>query len=409
MMRTGTIVLCCSILQLPACESEVGGRGYVVRDSADLEIVDNMRPAWGVGEGWVVEPYPDLDVSGQEDDELHNPRDPLLLDDGRLVFYNGGTCEVRIYDDTPALLSAWGGCGEGPGEFTVFGGIWSWTGDSLLVVDQLPARVSVFDSHGGLGRTALVPTLDEMPIPFVLGVFGDGTLVTSGLRDPAGRSSPGIEAGRRSVALVQDWASPQLLGMFPGPVWEYTEWNGRVGRGRFAFSSATEFTVDRRRLFAGFPDRYEIRVFRTDGTAERIIRRRFESIRVAQRDIDWLLERRLNEVEGSENEQIVRRAFRDLQYADVMPSFGVPTWPGGADGGPSLLADAGGNLWVFDHYRPGEYRNRWTLFSPEGVWLGGVSLPDHLVPTHIGPDFVLGLWTDDEGFVHIRRHRINKT
>jgi hypothetical protein len=91
-----------------------------------------------------------------------------------------------------------------------------------------------------------------------------------------------------------------------------------------------------------------------------------------------------------------------------MPAFGVPVWPGGAAGGPAMIADAAGNLWVFAHYRPGEYRNQWTVFSPDGAWLGTVTLPDALTPSQIGPDFVLGQWVDDDEFVHVRRYRLIK-
>jgi hypothetical protein len=92
-----------------------------------------------------------------------------------------------------------------------------------------------------------------------------------------------------------------------------------------------------------------------------------------------------------------------------MPTFGTPVWPGGADGGPAMLVDEEENLWIFQHYRPGEYRNDWTVFSSDGVWQGIISLPENLTPSQIGPDFVIGSWTDETGFVHIRRYRLIKS
>ena len=67
-----------------------------------------------------------------------------------------------------------------------------------------------------------------------------------------------------------------------------------------------------------------------------------------------------------------------------------------------------GNLWVFSHYRPGEYQNHWTVFSPDGVWGGTVTLPDGFRPSQIGNDFVIGRWTDDTGFVHVRQYGLIK-
>jgi len=130
---------------------------------------------------------------------------------------------------------------------------------------------------------------------------------------------------------------------------------------------------------------------------------------VEQRDVDWLMERRLREVEGAENQRTVRQAFRDLRHAERMPAFGPPTWPGGAEGGPAMLVDTDSNLWVFVHYRPGEYRNDWSVFSEDGVWLGTVTLPAHVRPSAIGEDKLLATWEDNQtGFVHVGRYRIVK-
>jgi hypothetical protein len=400
-------------LILPAASAcggtETSDVTHTVRDSAGIQIVENISPTWTDGEVWHVDTVPAFDLSGAEDDELYRPGSPRLLDDGRLVLFNDGTCEVRFYDQNEGLLSSFGRCGKGPGEFEWPARVRPWRGDSLLVVDQWPQRASVLDDNGTLSRTAPLPASSDLPLPLFQGVMEDSALVLAGPQDPGLRDSPGTETSQTRLGLSQDLhGAPALVGTYPGPVWEYTEYQGRIGRGVLAFSSSTAFAVGDAHLFVGFPDRYEIQVLTPDGAVRRIIRRAFQPVRVTQADIDWLMERRLSQVEGADNQRAVRRAFRELQHADVMPAFGTPVWPGGAEGGPDMLADAAGNLWVFEHYRPGEYRNEWSVFSPEGVWLGTAALPEHFTPAQIGEDFVLGRRTDDTGFVHIRRHRLIK-
>lgn len=383
----------------------------VERDSAGVRIVENARPAWREGTGWFVDPSPSLDLSGASDDVLSRLAGPLDLGDGRLALYNGGSCEIRIYDGDGTLIVAFGSCGRGPGEFSEFGGIWPWPGDSLLVVDQLPRRLSVFGTDGILHRTMLAPRTAELPQPFVQGVLRDGTLLLSSSRNPAGRNSPGVERGDQVVALSRsDGQGHQLLGAFPGVAWVYTELgSGQLGRGRLTFSSSAQTAASATHGFVGLPDRYEITKYRRDGTIVQIVRRTVTPTEVAPGDIAWLMERRLAEVDDPDGQRLIRQAFRDLQHAEVMPSFGVPVWPDGlAEGGPALLADDAGYLWVFEHYRPGEYANRWSIFSPEGVWLGIVTLPDHLRPNQIGEDFVLGNWVDEAGYVHVRRHALER-
>jgi hypothetical protein len=393
----------------PGCESGAGGGAtHTVRDSAGVEIVESASPAWREGEAWRVDSVPLLDVSGRDDEELFRVGSPVVLGDGRLALFNGGACEVRFYDRDGNRAGAVGRCGEGPGEYEESARLWPWRGDSIVVVDRL-MRVTVLGEDGAYGRTVLLHATTDMPLPLIRGVLANGTLVVTGPRDPIGRASPGVEAGETSLGLLRDLeGEPQLVGTYPGPVFEYTEFDGRLGRGALAFSSSTQFTSGDGRLFVGFPDRYEIRVHGSDGILQRIMRRPFERVAVTQRDVDWLMERRLAQVEGADNQRAVRQAFRDLRHAELMPAFGVPVWPGGAAGGPAMIADAAGNLWVFVHYRPGEYRNQWTVFSPDGAWLGTVTLPDALTPSQIGPEFVLGQWVDDDEFVHVRRYRLIK-
>jgi hypothetical protein len=289
--------------------------------------------------------------------------------------------------------------------------MWMIPGDSLLVVDRLPPRLSIFSLSGRLSRTAPGPRSEPIPLPFVAGVLENGTLVLRGARNPSGRSSPGIERDELVLALAEiDSDEPLVVGSFPGAAWEYTDVGaGAFGRRLLTFSSSTQVAAGASQVYVGFPDRYEIRRYGSDGVIEMVVRRDAPLSEVTQRDLDWLMERRLAEVSDPAGRPLVRQAFRDLPHADAMPAFGVPIWPdGAAEGGPSLLVDDVGNLWVFEHYRPGEYANRWSVFSPEGVWLGVVSLPDHLRPTQIGDDFVLGHWRDETGFVHVRRHRLVK-
>jgi len=398
------------LLLLGGCARDpVVGRSFSVRDSAGVRIVESIAPLWVGDAAWYVEATATLDVSEAADETLSRIGAPKLFADGRLVLYNGGPCELRSYDADGRLVASFGRCGEGPGEFNAFRGVWPWRGDSLLVVDQLPNRTTVLGAGGAVGRTARVLGNSDLPLPFLMGVLGDGTLVLTGSHDPAGRSTPGVEASVLVLALADGPdTSPRTIGSFPGAVWEYTDVGGQLRRGQLAFSSSTQFAAAADRIFVGFPDRYEIRALGPRGDLQQIIRRTFKPVDVVQSDVDWLMERRLGEVEGEQSQRLVRQAFRDMRHAQVMPAFGLPVWPGGAEGGPAMLVDDVGNLWVFEHYRPGQYVNRWSVFSAEGAWLGQVTLPEKLVPSQIGPDFVLGRWEDDVGFRHVRRYKLTK-
>ncbi|MCJ7626943.1 MAG: hypothetical protein MUO50_01025 [Longimicrobiales bacterium] len=413
-MRLRPIYQTALALLSTGCESHVKNVApSSVSDSAGIEIVENLRPQWMDGEGWWVDSTPLFDLSGQDDEELFRPGSPWLLDDGRLVLFNWGTSQVRFYDEGMEFIASSGQRGEGPGEFSNEALVWPFQGDSLLIFDLSLRRITVLDSDGRFGRTALLPGSKDLPRPRVLGPLCDGTLVVWGNRNP-GFADPGTgETSQRSLGLIPSSGDTAgLVGVFPGPVYRSWEADGRLGRSDLAFGGSTKFAAHIDRLYVGLPDRYEIQVFSADGILERLIRRVFKPIPVTEADVDmlalWLVENRTDRVSEVEKQRLVRRTSRAIHHVDQMPAFGNPSWVIPSQGPPDLLVDVGGNLWVVDHYRPGDDRNRWTIFSPEGVWLGSIALPIGFVPSQIGPDFLLGRWIDDLGFVHIRGHRLIK-
>ena len=69
-----------------------------------------------------------------------------------------------------------------------------------------------------------------------------------------------------------------------------------------------------------------------------------------------------------------------------------------------LLVDDVGWLWAelyrFDVRQP----LRWLVFGPNGEGLGSVDMPPGLQVWQIGPDFVLGVWEDENEVEYVRRH-----
>lgn len=100
------------------------------------------------------------------------------------------------------------------------------------------------------------------------------------------------------------------------------------------------------------------------------------------------------------------RVLGELPRSGVVPEWG---WPDYAPAhGPALQLDDEGNLRVVEYGMPGETGNTRTVISREGVWLGSVELPLGFSPSHIGPDFVLGVWRDELEVEHVRLYGLVK-
>jgi len=111
-------------------------------------------------------------------------------------------------------------------------------------------------------------------------------------------------------------------------------------------------------------------------------------------------------VEQPEVRATVRRLLRNIPSGATAPAFGWPTWARAR--GRAIDVDDEGNLWVVNHFLPGEELNRRTVIAADGTWLGNVDLPPTFAPTHIGGDFVLGTWTDSLDVEHVRLYRLIK-
>lgn len=129
---------------------------YGVRDSAGVKIAENPRPSPDSRLGWTVGTEPLVSIGTTEataDFQFHGVEDATRLGDGGIVVANGGSMELLVFDATGQYRTAWGGEGEGPGEFADMNRVRPWATDSLIADDPEQGRISAFDLEGNHGWT----------------------------------------------------------------------------------------------------------------------------------------------------------------------------------------------------------------------------------------------------------------
>jgi hypothetical protein len=90
--------------------------------------------------------------------------------------------------------------------------------------------------------------------------------------------------------------------------------------------------------------------------------------------------------------------FRDLPMPVTMPAFST------------IRVDDDLNLWVQAYLAPGdEGETSWTIFDRDGRVVTRLDMPAGLDPTHIGTDFILGVWRNELDVEHVRLYRLDKT
>ncbi len=334
------------------------------RDSAGIRIVENAKPQEGSRLDWVIGPEPDVSIGDMDGEDPYLFRyawDATKLADGRIVVADRSTSELRVFDVAGTYLAAWGGLGEGPGEFprASLGDVEPWPGDSIVAWYSDAQTISVFDSEGNFGRSFNRPGAGKRPWQVARPelVRRDGTILAIlAARENAGETEVQVLDG--------DGGLHMSLGL-------------HRSRRSLYFSRELKLGLWGDLVVVSPNDRYELKAFAADGTLVRIVRRehvprvpRPEDIRVSptlREDLRKALEADLKNV-------------RQSQLEEYFPAFA------------EIMSDAAGYLWVREFEPPKEAGPApvWTVFSPEGRVLGFVETPAGLKIYEIGENYLLG-------------------
>jgi len=192
---------------------------YSVRDSAGIRVIENRGPAWEVGTAWWIDPEPSLDLGGpQAADDLQFQQLSSfgVLDSGTFAVADMTTRDVHFFSASGKVLAVNGGKGKGPGEFDALWGL-AVLGDRVFAYDPRSARLTVYDSVGGLIETITLENPETSPplySYYLVGTTGGQLLLSPRMFTPSPSGA---------VSLYRD-SAPNLLfrddGRFGGEVAE---------------------------------------------------------------------------------------------------------------------------------------------------------------------------------------------
>jgi len=366
--------------------------GVTRRDSAGVEIVQNVTPAWAEGDAWTLAPTPRLEIGEAEGDLPYifaRIVGAVRLEDGRIVVADGQSDEVRFFDANGTFLSKVGREGEGPGEYTYVRYLDRCAGDSISVFD-LNWPVTVYDQQGNFGRETPLFEPGSRRTPYQLSCSRAGRFLITGW------GIEGLVLGfYRTTAPVslldRDGTPIASLGVFPSS----ERLGNEHGSSPHPFGKTTVLAAGDEALYVGTADEFEIRVFDLTGTLLRLIRGPRRDRRITDDDVKAYRDARLAGVEPNRRPAI-EREIRDMPMPDEFPAYG------------GLRLDRQGFLWVQQWRRPRATDARWWVFDPTGRMLGTVVFPLALHLTEIGGDYVLGVVRDELGVERVRLYDLVK-
>jgi hypothetical protein len=374
------------------------------------------RPATGQPVTWTVEPVPSVSigtVDGADGDILVNPVAATALSDGTVVVRNStrGTFEIRYFDERgrhQRTASRWG---RGPYEFEFPLGMHRIDGDSILVVGE-DGRFAVFGPRGDRvreGRLGLLPLL-----PLLTSSAIDSGHLALLKPNAGGMPEPGT---RRDTTRVFVYDLVKQVGrpfeMLLGREAHYQAMDGGVAIYPVPFGRSAHLAAGGGMLWIGDNAEPVIRGYRPGDSGPVVeVATPFEAHPVSESDRSRMRDAYSSSFAGPLQTRWARYA-RSMEFPEDTPSFGT------------LETDRLGNLWIQEYEPPwAQGPQRWAVFSPDGVQMAEVSVPESALPDcsrrmpfpcgpkdgiyEIGTDYLLVPQEDEWGVRYVRRYEIIK-
>jgi hypothetical protein len=363
------------------------------RDSAGVLIVENTRPAWSDSERLWLATKPRLAIGNNTDSayRFRQVRGVMLLTDGRIAVADGGSLQLRMYSPQGRFLSASAGRGGGPGQILNMDWVRRLPGDTIAISSGF-STLALYSTTGQFVRTAALPPWSgggPAERLLLLALLNDGAGIAAPLPNPAPRATGTRWTESLALKLVTTSnVSARELGTFPYMELQETG----SGPSPVWLSAIGVFAGGDDRVYAGFGDRYAIRVYTGDGKLRSIIRRAWTPTPITPEDWEhWVVEwsKLWVKTTGAERDRDIQKV-RAEPYAELLPAFS------------DFIVDRSGRLWVRgahwqDAIAAGSLMDipavpsTWSVFDERGRWLGDVGMPTGFKPFEIGTDYVTGV------------------
>jgi hypothetical protein len=366
------------------------------RDSAGVLIVENTRPDWSDSERVWVATNPRLVIGNNTDSayRFRQVRGVMLLADGRIAVADGASLQLRMFSPQGRFLSVSAGKGTGPGQLLNMHWVRRLHGDTIAV-DAGLSTLALYSSTGHFVRTVALSPPEGGPAGRLLlvEVLKNGVRVAAPVPNPTPRTIGSRWTDSLPLRLVTGFRdSVRELGMFP-----YLEFE-QVSSGPMAvwLSAIGVFAAGDDRFYAGFGNRYAIRVYTSQGNLQSIIRRSWRPEPITADDWEhWVVEwsKLWVKATGAERDREIQKV-REEPWAEELPAFS------------QFIVDLSGRLWVRGaHWQDAigagsltdipAVASTWSVFDVRGRWLGDVSMPAAFQPFEIGTDYVTGIRRTD--------------
>lgn len=367
---------------------EPGWAGVIDTLSTGVIAVENpAEGVWQPGQEWTV--TEDLRIGSVEGDgpDMFGRISTLAVDGaGRIWVYDSQADEIRVFDDQGGFVRTIGREGDGPGEFRSVVALAVLPSGNLWAIDPQGGRISEIDTAGVFVRSHRISGSFQR-FPWVGLVDSQGHYF-----DVAMRVADGAEIVVEYTPEVEP-VDTFDVPVYPGGKKEFVEQDG-TSRTSVSIPFAGELywrLAPGRRMWTLQTDEYMLVERTLSGDTLRTVRKTFDPIPVTREQVDTAMKS--------------LAWFKGRVDRSQIPAVHPPA--------VAFLQDERGYSWVLR--ATGDYplplKQVWDVFSPEGIYQGGVSLPFDLawfIPPVFHDGAMVGVVRDSLGVPFVVKATINR-
>jgi hypothetical protein len=340
-------------------------------------------------------------LNGDPEYQFHRVRAVRRLAGSRIVVADAGT-RLRIYDGSGRYIRTVGRNGGGPGEFRSIDQLVALDGDSIVVQDRRADRVTVFGPDGELVRTFAFEPRENGRRGMIAGVLGTGEfLLYSGRSWRPGETEPGFRREPVAVFLAdREGHTIQDIGTFRGYERYFEAQQGstssRLTVTTGLFARGSEFAAGEDRVYVGDTAVPQIAVYDRTGTVVDTLDTGLPVRPTDDEGVAALVEERLKAYRDPNRRRDAKRRYEAMPYPETLPVY---------DG---FVIDPFGLAWVR------EYRIRrrdpaiWRIYTHGSQSPAVIQFPAGFTVSHVGDDFVAGVWLDSLDVPYVWMFRLDR-
>lgn len=339
---------------------------------------------------WQLGPDPEWEI-GTIDGPAHLQFSGITsvgLSGTRVILFDRGSAELRVFNLAGEFQAALGGPGEGPGEFSpnVF---FEEDRDSLIAFDQRQRRVTYFSPD--LEYRSTLPIGLDLLNPRMIGVLGDDSFLMEELilrfAEVTGRDTGELIATR----VGADGLSVDTVGVFDGA--ETVRWS-QSGMGLGIFSPYDRLDGDRDGLWVLDGATGHVQLVSVAGDSVAAFTPVLARAPITEQDLDDYFSRLYPEPPPPDVRESIR-AKRSV--ALERGSFPV------AD---RLFVDGMGRVWVRAYSSDPSAAEVWHVFDRSGDPVGRLDTPASFEVHDASANGLVGVYRDQLEVEYVRFYRI---